>query len=175
MHHEKYNYSTSTVPTLRRKMRWSCVFALLMIAIMFLEIYLLLDAYKSKIDLSIAENIVSIVTMVFALLFILMQIAEVARCVAIIKKVKQNGYVQASTLLMNFDRKTSFGNVFRLLEYILLLITIIGVVGFATYSVWNYIYSSTINYYLPVFLAVLLSTYYSSKNIENMYALKNGL
>lgn len=174
MHHEKYNYSTSTVPTLKRKARWSCIFALLMIGIMFLEIYLLLDAYKSSIDLSIVENIVSIVTMVFALLFILMQITEIARCVAIIKKIKKDGYVQANTLLMNFDKKTSFGNVFRLTEYILLLITIIGVVGFATYSIWAYVYSSTINYYLPIFLAVLLSTYYSCKNVENMYALKKG-
>lgn len=175
MHYEKYNYSTSTVPVLKRKMRWNVLFAIIMISIILLEVFMMVHSSRSNIKLSLTQNIVSIVTLVFALCFVLVQIAEVAKAVALIKKIKKDGYFQADTLLMNFDKKSSFGNILRLTEYILLLITIVAVVGFATYSVWQYIYSSIINYYLPLLLCVLVSTYYSCKNIDNMYILKRGM
>ena len=113
MKHEKYNYSTGNVPILKRKIRWNAVFSILMILIILVEVFLMLNAYKNKADLSIIENIVSIVTMIFALSFVLVQLGSIAKNVALINKIKKDGFVQYDTLLMTFDKKTSFGNVFR--------------------------------------------------------------
>lgn len=174
MKHEKYNYSSANVPTLKRKIRWNALFSIFMIAIILLEVFMMLNAYKSKADLSMVENVVSIVTMIFTLSFVLVQLGSIAKNVALIKKIKKDGFVEYDTLLMNFDRKTSFGNVFRIFEYCIFLATSIVVVGFTTYAVLKYIYASQINYYIPLLLSTLITSHYSCKNVDTMYTLKKG-
>lgn len=174
MKHEKYNYSTGNVPILKRKIRWNAVFSILMILIILIEVFLMLNAYKNKADVSIIENIVSIVTMIFALSFVLVQLGSIAKNVALINKIKKDGFVQYDTLLMTFDKKTSFGNVFRIFEYIIFLATAIVVAGFTTYAVLKYIYASQINYYIPILLTTLITSHYSCKNVDTMYNLKKG-
>ena len=174
MKHEKYNYSSANIPTLKRKIRWNVLFSILMIAILLLEVFMLLNAHKSKVDLSIIENVISIATMIFALSFVLVQLGSVAKNLALIKKIKKDGFVEYDTLLMNFDKKMSFGNVFRIFEYSIFLATAIIVAGFTTFAVLKYIYASQINYYIPLLLTTVITSHYSCKNVDTMYTLKKG-
>lgn len=174
MKHEKYNYSSANIPTLKRKIRWNVLFSILMIAILLLEVFMLLNAHKSKVDLSIIENVISIATMIFALSFVLVQLGSVAKNLALIKKIKKDGFVEYDTLLMNFDKKMSFGNVFRIFEYSIFLATAIVVAGFTTFAVLKYIYASQINYYIPLLLTTVITSHYSCKNVDTMYTLKKG-
>lgn len=174
MKHEKYNYSSANVPTLKRKIRWNALFSILMIAVLLLEVFMLLNAYKSKIELSIVENIVSIATMLFALSFVLVQLGSLAKNLALISKIKKDGFVEYDTLLMNFDKKMSFGNVFRIFEYCIFWATAVVVAGFTTFAVLKYIYASQINYYIPLLLTTVITSHYSCKNVDTMYTLKKG-
>lgn len=171
MKHEKFYYSTTNVPLLRRKSYANVVFALLMLCVVALNVFMLLKTD----DLSLIENIASITTTLIALAFILFQIFQISQSVAIVKRIKKDGYVEADTLMMNFDTKMSTGNIIRVAEYVLVLITLVAVAGFVTYCVWRYIYFSYINYYIPLACALLITTYYSSKNFDYMYMLKKGL
>ena len=174
MKFEKFNYSTANVPNLKKKVRWSVVFSVLMISIILLEIILMVHSFASHDNLSIPENIATIFTLLFSLIFVLYMISIVARNMAIIKKIKQNGYTASDTLMYDFSSRTSSGNIFRLFQYIMLLICVIAVAGFVTYAIFSYIYKSTINYYIPLLLSSLIASYYSCKNVELNYLLQKG-
>lgn len=166
------NYSNSHIPELKKYIAWLALFALGISIIAILQAYMIIDVNKKNIDLSNLEMIASFGCLIMCIVFALFMLVEISRYIVLIKKINTNGNIENKTYGFDYSRKFSFGNMFRLFEYIILTASVIFVIGFATYCVLNYVYYTTINYYLPIALMVLVTTFYSTKLFEFKYELE---
>lgn len=169
---KRINYNSTHVPEFRKYMVWLSLFAIGVTLIAVFQAFLLVKANSKGIELSTIEKIVGFGCLIFSLAFILLMIGEISRHIVLIKKIKVSGFIESKTFGFDYTSKFSFGNLFRIFEYIVLIACIIFVVGFTTYSVLNYIYYTTVNYYLPIAMMVLVSTFYATRMLELKYVIE---
>lgn len=168
------SYNSTHVPEFKKFIVWITLCAIGVLFIGAYQSYLLIKANKNNIDLSTAELISGFACVIICSIFMLFMIAEIARYLVLIKRINANGFIESKTFSFDYSKKLSFGNLFRLFEYILLTLSVILVVGFTTYCVLNYIYYATINYYLPIIMMILVTTFYSTKMLELSYNIEKG-
>ena len=174
MKKKSFVYSSVSLPNLKRNIVWLAFFGILMIGVMIYQGIIMINASKQGINLTLLETIAGIGCLVIALVFVLLQVANISKNIAYIKKIKANGSFEVNSFKFNFADKDSFGYFCRIFEYIMLLITTFFAIAVITYSIYNYIFSNTINYYLPIVLMLLVCNNYSCKMVEHMYELQHG-
>ena len=169
---KSYNYNQGDITEFKKYIGWLIVCALASLSVLALQSFLLINANKRGVDLSTGEMIAGYGCIIFALIFLVFMIIEIIRHCAIIKKINKQGTVEIKNISLNYSKKFAFGNIVRFFDYLILTITSIFVVAFTTYGVYNYWYYSTVNYYIPIALFLLVSTFYATKMLEHKYALE---
>lgn len=163
------SYNSTHIPDFKKHIVWLGLFAIGVIIIAFFQATILIKANNNGVELTTLEMVAGFGCLIVSLVYVLFMVAEISRHFVLIKKINDNGFVERRTFVFDYSSKFSFGNLFRLFEYIVLTATVIFVIGFTTYCVLNYVYYTTINYYLPIILMVFVTTFYATKLIELKY------
>ena len=168
------SYNSTHIPEIRKFILWIGLCAVFVLLVGTIQTYILINANKNGVNLTTAELVSSFFCLIISLVFVLFMAEEIARHLVLIKRINANGFVESKTLSFDYSKKLSFGNFFRLFEYVLLTLTVILVVAFTTSCVLDYLYYTTINYYVPIVLMVLVTTFYSTKMLEFRYAIEKS-
>lgn len=166
MKKREINYSTSSIPQLKKSIILSCVYSIFMIAVVIFCILLYLYADKNDIVLEKLEKIALFVTILFVAMFLAWQAFKLIYNYVIVLKLRRDGFISRSKVVFDFSNRHSMGNTIRLMTYILSTITSVLVFGFGTYIVLRYIFADSINFYLPFLVAMLIANAYACINIE---------
>lgn len=166
---KRISYNSTHVPEFKKYIAWLGLFSVGVVLIAIYQLFLLIKAHNNTVELSTLEMLAGVGCLVISVAFLLLMIGEIIRFIIFIKRIKLNGFVDTKTFIFNYSSKLSFGNLFRLFEYIVLTVTVVFVIGLTTYSVLNYAYYTIINYYLPISLMLLLSAFYATKMLELKY------
>ena len=164
-------YNTGHLPILRHQIRWGIIFTLSLLTIFVFQLCLVVHAKIKEVNLSTAQNMVAIISLIFGLLLILVQILSIIKYVILIKKIKENGSYEQTDFSLNWS-KGSLAKLIKLISYITLLLTSIFAFLVLTSALLEYFYFNEINYYLPAVLLFLFANNYSCKNIENQILLQ---
>jgi len=166
------SYNNAFIPGFKKFIAWLGLYAFGVSLVAILQAYMIVKSNNNNIELSNLEMVASYGCLVMSIVFVLFMIAEISRYAVLIKKINSNGIVENKTIGFDYSKALSLGNLFRFFEYIILTASVVFVIGFATYCVLNYLYYTTVNYYLPIALMVLVTTLYSTKMFEFKYEIE---
>ncbi len=167
----RYEYHNKDIPMIKKDIVFRFIFlALFAFAFAWQFAFILRDF--SLNTLTQTKTLVGIIALLMCLLFVLVALTYAYRGINIINSIKHHGKSVKNVTVVSDTKKGSFVKMYSHLTRFITLIMALALVSGLTYGILEYIYYSTISFYLPIMLLVttagLNSVYHITTEIKIM-------
>ncbi len=171
MRAKKFEYHHKDIPVLKRDIAMRITFTIIFFAIFIWQFISLLVTYTYD-TLTTPMILASAIVMVSMLTMCAISFSYAFKSVNIISDVKRRGRAVRSVSLMFGIKKNSFVKIYSILTQLIALVMVVLMTSAITYSILQYIYYSTMSYYIPILVAISIcgfnSVYHISFEIERI-------
>lgn len=166
MNLKNFEYAHKDIPFLKKDLIFRATFAVMFVAVFLIQLIATLKLLVVN-NLTLGNIISATVVLITTALFAFLSILYMMKSVRIIDVIHQSGRCVSSVdVLMKID-KTSFVKLYSVVCYILSLFASVVLVCSITYSFLQVTYYSSISFYLPLLVTIVLTSYYSVLHIKN--------
>lgn len=151
---KRFQYHNKDIPLLKKDIKARIFFMILFGIVFFSQLFMLVLNVIDKTT-TLTMVIVSAVIMLTALTFSILCLVYSFKNIRAIQVIKKAGFVVTSVIFMPNIQKNSFVRLYSILTSIITIATLVVFTSVVTYSILQYVYFSTISFYLP--LMVLLT------------------
>lgn len=162
---ERFEYQNKDLPLLRKDIFMRLLFMGLFMAV-FVWAFVNIVVNYMRDELSVIKTIVGVVILVISLLFALISLVYAFRSFNTKQKVVLNGNAVKNITIISNIKKNSF---LRIYSFVMQLISIVMLMVLAcgiTYAVLEYVYFTTLSYYLPILFLVSITGFNSVYHIK---------
>jgi len=166
MNQKRFQYQNKDIPFLKKDIKARMFFMVLFGIVFFMQmILLILNVIDGTATLTMA--IVSAIIMLVSLVFSILSLIFAFKDIQAIDVIKKTGFVVSSISLMPSIEKNSFTKLYSTLTYIIAFAMLIALVGIITYSILQFVYFTTVSFYLPLMLLVTVCGFNSAYHIKH--------
>lgn len=166
MNLKNFEYINKDVPFLKKDLLFRASFAVLFFAVFLIQLVATLKNLVVS-SLSVGNIISSIVVLTTCGLFCFLSILYMIKNLRIIEVVNTKGKCVSSVdVLVKID-KSSFIKLYSIVCDILTLLASIVLICSFTYTFLQATYYSSISFYLPLLITIVLTSYYAVFHIKN--------
>ncbi len=166
MKNERFEYQNRDIPMLKKDIFFRFLFMLLFIGIFAWQLFLLISNYLHG-TLSPIKTIVSVALLISSLMFSLVSFTYAFRSLNIMQKVILHGTAVKTISVISNAKKNSFLRIYSFVTQLISLVMLVVLCCAVTYNVLEYVYFTTISYYLPVLLFVSAAGFNSVYHIKH--------
>lgn len=169
MNLKKFEYQNKDVPFLKKDVIFRILFAVLFVAVFVWQIVSLFLQY-SKSSLNVAMIISTIIVLLTSLLFALLSILYALKDLRIVSVVNKRGRSIDTVSIMFNTEKKGFLNLYKIINEVLAVLSLLVLIFSLTYSVLEFYYFSAVSYYMPVLLLIVVSGFNASYHLNTEIA-----
>lgn len=162
---ERFEYQHKDIPMLKKDIFFRFLFMLIFVGIFAWQLVLLISN-NIKGTLTPTKTMFSLALLVFALLFAVVSFTYAFRSLNILQKVILNGSAVRNISILSNINKNSFLKIYSFINLLIALIMLAVLCCAITYSVLQYVYFTTISYYMPILLFVTVAGFNSVYHIK---------
>lgn len=165
MNQKKFEYTNKDVPFLKKHLFFRSVFTFMFLAIFVWQLLSILIG-KDISKLNIGEIIISGAVLLTSLLMAFISLMYVFKNFRIVSNIKKRGKCVSTVQLLFDPGKAGFLKFYRVINYILTLLSVIILVVAATHSILEIKYYHSISFYLPLLITMSLCGFNSAFHID---------
>lgn len=162
---QRFEYQNKDVPMLKKEVFFRMLFMLLFVAIFVWQFVLFVFSYIHG-NLTTIKLLAAIAVLIVALLFAMVSFIYGLRCLNIIQKIALHGNAVRTITIISSARKSSFLRLYLIVTQLIAIAMIVVMACTITYSVLQYVYFTTVSYYLPILFLVAFSGFNSVYHIK---------
>lgn len=163
---ERFEYQHKDLPMLKRDIIFRFIFVFLFSAIFIWQLVLLLTNYVRS-TLSPMKTIVAVILLVVSLMFAVISFTYAFKSLNIIQRVILHGTAVRHISIISNAKKDSFLRMYSLAMQLITLAMVVILCCTVTYNILEYVYFTTISFYLPVLLFVCIAGFNSVYHIKD--------
>lgn len=162
---ERFEYQHKDIPMLKKDIFFRFLFMLLFAGIFGWQLILLIMNYLRD-TLSTFKTIVSVALLISSLMFAIVSFTYAFRSLNTMQKVVLHGSAVKSVSIISNAKKNSFLRIYFFVTELISLVMLVVLCCAVTYNVLEYVYFTTISYYLPLLLFVSIAGFNSVYHIK---------
>ena len=162
---ERFEYQHKDIPMLKKDIFFRFLFMALFAGIFGWQLILLISNYI-KNELSPLKTIASVILLISSLMFAIISFVYAFRSLNIMQKIVLHGRAVKSISIISNVKKNSFLRIYSVVTQLISLAMLVILCCAVTYNVLQYVYFTTISYYLPILLFVSVAGFNSVYHIK---------
>ena len=165
---ERFEFQNKDIPMLKKDIFFRFAFMVLFAVIFGWQLILLVLHYMHD-NLNMLKTIVAVFVLISSLMFTLISFNYAFRSLNTMQKIVLHGTAVKSISIISNAKKDSFLKLYLFVTQLISLVMLVVLCCALTYNVLNYVYHSTISFYLPVLLFI------SSAGFNSVYHIKHEI
>lgn len=152
----RFEYQSKDTPLLKKDIIFRMLFVLLFTIAFIWQIVFMFRDYATH-NLTTTHGIVGSCVLIISLLFDIVAFVYAYRSINILQKIKIHGHAVKMITVLSDNRKGSFLKLYNLITKLIAIVMSLALVSGLTYGILEYVYYSTISFYLPILFFVAVS------------------
>ena len=162
---ERFEYQNKDIPMLKKEIFVRFLFMFLFVGVFAWQLVLMVKNYADG-SLSPIKAILSVMLLISSLMFAIISFSYAFKNLTTMQKIRQHGsYVRAISIISN-AKKDSFLKLYFVVTQLISLFMLVVLCCALTYNILEYVYFTTISYYLPILLFVSIAGFNSVYHIK---------
>ena len=166
MHSKRFEYHTKDIPFLKKDCIFRFVFTALFFAIFVWQFVCMVSKYISG-DMNTLMVILAVITLVLALFMAVMSFIYGYKSIMIISDIKKKGKAVRDVAIIGSAKSKSFLRMYGVFSRVMAVAMAMLFISGLTYIILEIIYYSSVSFYIPMLLWLVISGFNSTYHIDN--------